>query len=85
MKIMCEANAYLVKGEDEELFFENVDRIMPQDDGLLLEDIFGKKKLVKAKIKEIREKLEMFFLKLLTGESISEIGISTASDILSVI
>jgi predicted RNA-binding protein len=50
---MCEANAYLVKDGKEELFFANVDRVVPQEDGILLEDIFGKKKIIKAKIKEM--------------------------------
>ena len=50
---MCEANAYMKKGDTEELLLENVDRIIPQEDGILLEDIFGKRQLVKAKIKEM--------------------------------
>lgn len=50
---MCEANAYLRRGEQEELVLENVDRVVPQEDGILLEDIFGKRKIVKAKIKEM--------------------------------
>ncbi|MHB1126448.1 MAG: CooT family nickel-binding protein [Bacillota bacterium] len=50
---MCEANAYLVNEDGEELLLENVDRIIPQEDGLLLEDIFGKRKIVKARIKEM--------------------------------
>ncbi len=50
---MCEANAYIVKDGKEELYFENVDRVIPQEDGLLLEDIFGKKKIIKARIKEM--------------------------------
>ncbi|MHB1419054.1 MAG: CooT family nickel-binding protein [Bacillota bacterium] len=50
---MCEANAYFVKEDGEELLLENVDRIIPHEDGLLLEDIFGKRKIVKARIKEL--------------------------------
>lgn len=50
---MCEANAYLLKGDKEELVLESVDRIVPQEDGLLLEDIFGKKKILRARIKEM--------------------------------
>lgn len=50
---MCEANAYLLKEGKEELYFENVDKILPQDGELILEDIFGKKKIIKAKIKEM--------------------------------
>jgi len=51
---MCEANAYLRKqGEQDELFLEMVDRVTPHEDGLLLEDIFGRRKIVKAKIIEL--------------------------------
>ncbi|WP_027717667.1 CooT family nickel-binding protein [Desulfovirgula thermocuniculi] len=50
---MCEANAYLRKNGQEELFFENVDRVIPHEDGLLLEDIFGRRKIVKARIVEL--------------------------------
>lgn len=51
---MCEANAFLRKpGKEDELFLEMVDRVVPRDDGLLLEDIFGKRKLIKAKIVEL--------------------------------
>ncbi|TEB17689.1 putative RNA-binding protein [Pelotomaculum sp. FP] len=51
---MCEANAYLRKqGEEDELFLEMVDRVLPHEDGLMLEDIFGKRKMIKAKIVEL--------------------------------
>ncbi len=49
----CEAHAYLRKGGKEELFFENVDRVQPHEQGLLLENIFGQRKIVKARIKEL--------------------------------
>ncbi len=51
---MCEANAYLERPQEEaELLLENVDRVIPQENGVLLEDIFGKRKLVRARIKEM--------------------------------
>ncbi|RJQ26150.1 MAG: CooT family nickel-binding protein [Peptococcaceae bacterium] len=51
---MCEANAYLrQKGGEDELLLEMVDRVIPQEDGIMLEDIFGKRKLVKARIVEM--------------------------------
>jgi len=50
---MCEANAYLRKDGQEELFLEMVDRVVPFEDGLLLQDIFGKRKIIKAKIVEL--------------------------------
>lgn len=52
--MMCEANAYLRKqGEQDELLLEMVDRVVPHEDGLLLEDIFGRRKIIKAKIVEL--------------------------------
>jgi len=51
---MCEANVYLIdeKGE-ESLYLEAVDKIIPQDGSLLLENIFGQRRTIKAKIKEM--------------------------------
>jgi len=51
---MCEANAYLRKqGEQDELLLEMVDRVVPHEEGLMLEDIFGRRKILKAKIVEL--------------------------------
>ena len=50
---MCEANAYLVEDGKEELLLEMVDKVVPQEDGLMLEDIFGRRKLIKARIIEL--------------------------------
>lgn len=51
---MCEANAYLIKeGGEEELIFENVDKVLPREGDILMEDIFGKKKILRARIKEM--------------------------------
>lgn len=51
---MCEANAYLRKpDEQEELLLEMVDKVQHYEDGLLLEDIFGRRLIVKAKIIEL--------------------------------
>ena len=47
---MCEANAYLIEGDDEKLVMEAVDTIEPEGDGLLLNNIFGEQKLLKATI-----------------------------------
>lgn len=47
---MCEANAYLRENGREELFLEAVDKVIPCTDGLLLENIFGRRKTIKAKI-----------------------------------
>jgi predicted RNA-binding protein len=50
---MCEANAYLRRGEIDELVLQNVDRVEYTEDGLLLEDIFGQRKILKARIREL--------------------------------
>jgi len=47
---MCEATAYLVKGEIEEIIMEAVDTVEPEGDGLRLVNIFGEQKFLKAKI-----------------------------------
>jgi predicted RNA-binding protein len=43
----------LREGEEEELVLEMVDKVIPTEDGLLLEDIYGRRKIIKAKIKEL--------------------------------
>ncbi|NTW06004.1 MAG: CooT family nickel-binding protein [Peptococcaceae bacterium] len=50
---MCEANAFLRKEGVDELILESVDKVIPQEDGLMLEDIFGRRKVLKAKIVEL--------------------------------
>ena len=47
---MCEANAYLIDGEKEELIMEAVDTVEPEEDGYLLVNIFGEQKFLKATI-----------------------------------
>ena len=52
---MCEANVYLVdENGQEKLLLEAVDRIVPQEDSLVMENIFGQRKIVKARIKEMQ-------------------------------
>ena len=51
---MCEANVFLRnKQGEEELFFELVDKIRPEAGKLVLEDIFGQRKILTAQIKEM--------------------------------
>jgi predicted RNA-binding protein len=47
---MCEANAYMVAGEDQELVMEAVDTITPDPGGIRLTSIFGDQKILKARI-----------------------------------
>ena len=52
---MCEANAYMSRGEQEELILKSVDLVEPRDDGcLLLVDIFGTQKVIRGKLKQIK-------------------------------
>jgi len=51
---MCEANVYIIdENGNERLFLESVDRIIPENNELQLENIFGQRKNVKAYIKEM--------------------------------
>jgi len=50
---MCEANAYLLKDNGEELIMEAVD-VVENEDGLLkMRNIFGEQKTVKGVIKRM--------------------------------
>jgi predicted RNA-binding protein len=51
--MVCEAHAYVRKDDRDELFMENVDSVLPYEDGLVLENIFGQRKMIKARIKEL--------------------------------
>lgn len=51
---MCEASAYIIDENGQEtLLLEMVDKVQPQRDSILLQNIFGQQKIVKAKIKEM--------------------------------
>lgn len=51
---MCEANVYLSRDGQEELLMEGVDRIVPgADDTVFLESIFGERRVIKARVKEM--------------------------------
>lgn len=47
---MCEANAYVVDGENEEMIMEKVDKVEPEEDGLRLVNIYGEQKFINASI-----------------------------------
>ena len=47
---MCEANAYMLDGDAEKLVMKAVDTVEPEGNGLLLTNIFGEQKVVKARI-----------------------------------
>ena len=60
---MCEANAYLIKGEEEEIIMEAVDTVEPDDDGIKLTNIFGEQKFLKARIHSLSLVDHKVFLK----------------------
>lgn len=45
---MCEANAYLIKEDSEELIMEAVDSVEPEEDGFRLVNIFGEQKFIRG-------------------------------------
>ena len=51
---MCESTAYIVKGDEEELFLKDVVKISPQSGGrLLVENLLGEQKTFSGSIQEI--------------------------------
>ena len=51
---MCEANAYIVKDDEETLLMESVDMVEPEADGTFrLVGIFGDQIVIKGKIKRM--------------------------------
>lgn len=50
---MCEANVFIRNNGKEELLLKSVDKIVPEKDMLILENIFGQKKMIKGKIVEM--------------------------------
>lgn len=51
---MCEANVYISRNGQEELLMEGVDRIIPgEDQNIFMENIFGERRVIKARIKEM--------------------------------
>lgn len=52
---MCEADAYLIKEEKEQLIMQSVDVVQPGDDNTWrLVNIFGDQKDIRARIKKMR-------------------------------
>ena len=50
---MCEANAYIYKDGEEELYLESVDIMRPEQGRLYLRNLFGEQKIFDGKIREI--------------------------------
>jgi predicted RNA-binding protein len=47
---MCEANAYLLEGQETTWAMESVDTIEPKAEGIQLVSIFGEQKFLKTQI-----------------------------------
>ncbi|NLM52196.1 MAG: CooT family nickel-binding protein [Firmicutes bacterium] len=51
---MCEANVYMLQDDGEKtLVMEAVDKVIPGKDEVFMENIFGERKTIKAKIVEM--------------------------------
>jgi predicted RNA-binding protein len=50
---VCESNAYLIRGEKEDLFLEDVTVVRPEADEIFLQNLFGEERRIKGRIKEI--------------------------------
>ena len=51
---MCESNAYVVRGGEEEKILDDVTFLRPDGDQIVLRNLFGDEVKVKGKIEEIR-------------------------------
>jgi predicted RNA-binding protein len=52
---MCEANAYFIEDEKEQLIMQSVDVVLPGDDNTWrLVNIYGDQKDIRARIKKMR-------------------------------
>ena len=50
---MCEANAYVYKHGNEELYLESVDLLVPEGDKIFLRNLFGEQKTFVGRVREI--------------------------------
>lgn len=67
---MCEANVYAVRDGAEALVMEKVDRVVPGDDNqLFLENIFGERRVIKARIRE----MELVHHRILIDEIVEDV------------
>lgn len=60
---MCEANAFLLEGDDQNLIMEAVDTVEPEGDGIRISNIFGEQKFLKAWIYSLSLVENKVFLK----------------------
>jgi predicted RNA-binding protein len=60
---MCEASAYIIEGDSQELVMEAVDSVEPEDGGYKLVNIFGEQKFIKGMIYSLSLVDHKIFLK----------------------
>ncbi len=60
---MCEANAYLIQGDEKKLVMKAVDTVEPENGGVRLISIFGDQKYLKASIHSVALVDHNIFLK----------------------
>ncbi len=61
---MCEATAYLVEDEKEQMLMEAVDTVVPEEGGIRLVSIFGDQKFIKGYIYALSLVNHKVFIKL---------------------
>jgi predicted RNA-binding protein len=61
--MMCEANAYLIEENGENLIMEAVDKVEPESNGIRLVSIFGDQKFINARIHSLSLVDHKIFLK----------------------
>lgn len=60
---MCEASAFLITGDEQQLIMEAVDTVEPEADGVRLSNIFGEQKFLNAQIYSLSLVENKVFLK----------------------
>ena len=60
---MCEASAYIIDGERQELVMEAVDSVEPEEGGYKLVNIFGEQKFIKGTLYSLSLVDHKIFLK----------------------
>ncbi len=60
---MCEANAYMIEGDETMLIMEAVDTVVPDENGIRLVSIFGDQKHLNARIHSLSLVDHKVFLK----------------------
>jgi predicted RNA-binding protein len=51
---MCQSRVVTLREGQEEVVMDDVVTVRPQDDRLLLQDLYGQEKVIRARIKELQ-------------------------------